>query len=74
MDFGALDGLPVGVLFTIVSPTVRDHLHLLSELAFALKDPGFKSVIARAGAPGEILAEVLRLEETIHKSTGISDA
>ena len=29
IDFGALDGQPVHTLFTIVSPTVRAHLHLL---------------------------------------------
>ncbi len=65
MDFEALDGLPVGVLFTLAAPTVRVHLHLLSELAFALKDPQFKSVIARSGSREEIFREVLRIEESI---------
>ena len=39
VDFGALDGQPVHCFFTIVSPTVLAHLHLLSRLAFALRDP-----------------------------------
>ena len=32
VDFGALDGQPVDTLFTLISPTVRAHLHLLSRL------------------------------------------
>ena len=39
VDFGSLDGQPVSVLFTLVSPTVRAHLHLLSLLSFTLRDP-----------------------------------
>jgi len=42
IDFGALDGLPVQVLFTMVSPTARAHLHLLSRLSFALRDAEFR--------------------------------
>ena len=36
VDFGALDGQPVTTLFTLISPTVRAHLYLLSRLGFAL--------------------------------------
>ena len=28
IDFGSLDGKPVTTLFTLISPTVRAHLHL----------------------------------------------
>ena len=62
IDFGALDGKPVHVLFSMISPTTRAHLHLLSMLAFALRDPAFKeSLVRRAGAE-EILAAARRLE------------
>jgi PTS system nitrogen regulatory IIA component len=64
VDFGALDGQPVHCLFTMVSPTVRAHLQLLSQLAFALRDPGFKAVIARQGLREEILPELRRVEST----------
>jgi len=37
VEFGAIDGLPVHTLFTMVSPTVRAHLHLLSRLTFGLR-------------------------------------
>lgn len=65
IDFGALDGLPVSILFTLVSPTVRSHLHLLSKLAFALRDPQFRAVIARKGSRDEILSEARRVEESL---------
>jgi nitrogen PTS system EIIA component len=45
VDFGALDGLPVRVLFTMVTPTVRAHLHLLSRLAYLLRQPRFHTAV-----------------------------
>jgi len=68
IDFGALDGLPVGILFTLVSPTVRAHLHLLSKLAFGLRDPQFKAVITQRGSREEIFKEVRRIEESVFSS------
>jgi PTS system nitrogen regulatory IIA component len=62
IDFGALDGRLVFALFSLISPTVRAHLHLLSRLSFALHDPGFKRVITGQGARDEILREARRVE------------
>jgi PTS system nitrogen regulatory IIA component len=65
IDFGALDGRPVLALFSLVSPTVRAHLHLLSRLSFALHDPGFKGSILSQKARDAILAEARRVEAGI---------
>jgi PTS system nitrogen regulatory IIA component len=65
IDFGALDGQPVDCLFTLSSPTVRAHLHLLSRLAFALRDPEFKAAIKRQDTREAILAESERVEKTL---------
>lgn len=65
VDFGALDGQPVETLFTLVSPTVRSHLKLLSRLAFALKDPLFKAAVTHQHSREEILNEAHRVEESI---------
>ena len=62
IDFGALDGRPVHALFSTISPTTRIHLHLLSRLAFALRDPEFKAGIARSAPADEILAAARRIE------------
>jgi len=45
IDFGALDGEPVRMLFMLTSPTVKVHLHLLSRLAYALHDPQFRATL-----------------------------
>jgi PTS system nitrogen regulatory IIA component len=65
VDFGALDGKPVHCLFTMVSPTVRAHLHLLSRLAFALRDAGFLGVVRRQGLRDQILDELRRVESSM---------
>ena len=68
IDFGALDGKPVQVLFSTISPTTRAHLHLLSLLAFALRDPAFKECLVRRAGAAEILAAVRRLEAAAAKN------
>jgi len=62
VDFGALDGKPVHVLFSIISPTNRSHLQLLSRLSFALHDGKLRQTVARQAPPEEILQEVRRVE------------
>lgn len=68
IDFGALDGKPVQILFTLISPTVRAHLHLLSRLAYALRQPAFKKTVLGQGSREEILAEARKIETGIEKS------
>ncbi|HXJ33820.1 MAG TPA: PTS sugar transporter subunit IIA [Candidatus Eisenbacteria bacterium] len=65
IDFGALDGKPVHVLFSLVSPTVRAHLRLLSRLSFALHDPVFKKAITQQASRDEILEAARRVEENL---------
>jgi nitrogen PTS system EIIA component len=65
VDFGALDGEPVHTLFTIVSPTIKAHLNLLSRLAFALREPGFSSVIAAKGSREDILRQAGLIDDTV---------
>ncbi|MBI1854066.1 MAG: PTS sugar transporter subunit IIA [Planctomycetes bacterium] len=73
IDFAAIDGQPVHALFSMVSPTVRAHLHLLSRLAFALRDPAFESVVHRQGSRDEILAEARRAEATLAPANAKGD-
>jgi len=65
VDFGALDGKPVYALFSLISPSPRVHLHLLSRLAFALRDAGFKEQIAQRGTQEEILNAARRVEMNV---------
>jgi PTS system nitrogen regulatory IIA component len=65
VDFGALDGQPVHVLFSIVSPTNRCHLQLLSRLSFALHDLTLRKTVMRHGSREEIMQEVRRVEADV---------
>lgn len=62
VDFGALDGRPVDVLFTLVTPSIRAHLQLLARLSAALQDASFKAAVVGRAPTEEILACADRLE------------
>lgn len=64
IDFHALDGKPVNVLFTIISPTVRSHLHLLSRIGFVLHNQEMKEALVRQ-APKEELLNLLEMAERL---------
>ena len=64
IDFGAVDGKPVHTLFSLISPTPRAHLHLLSRLSAALYDPRFREAVIRRAPFDELLAEIQRIEAT----------
>jgi nitrogen PTS system EIIA component len=63
--FDAPDGRPVHSLFTLVSPTIRGHLQLLSRLSLALLDPGFKAAVLRKDNRDDIVAEAERVEAAL---------
>lgn len=65
IDFQAMDGKPVHTLFTIVSPTIKTHLALLSRLSFGLRVPAFAAVVAGIGSSEEILREAGRIDESL---------
>jgi PTS system nitrogen regulatory IIA component len=68
VDFGALDGKPVQVLFSLICPTVRSHLQMLSRLSFALHDEKFKAVVMHRGRCEEIMQEARRVEKALAAS------
>jgi PTS system nitrogen regulatory IIA component len=67
IDFKAIDGKPVNILFTIISPTVRAHLHLLSRLGCLLHNGEFKEALNRQGSRDELLALLARIEEDLFR-------
>jgi nitrogen PTS system EIIA component len=62
IDFRAIDGQPVSTLFTLISPTVRAHLHMLSRLGFVLQNQGFRAAL-KAQASRDELTKALSLAE-----------
>jgi nitrogen PTS system EIIA component len=69
VDFGALDGQPVQALFSLISPTVRAHLHLLSRIAYVLRDAEFKAAIQRQASREEIIDALRRLNDNLKKNS-----
>lgn len=65
IDFDAIDGKPVTILFTFVTVNVREHLHLLAKLAFLLHDQNFQALLHAPGTEAEIMSAITALEETI---------
>lgn len=67
IDFGALDGKPVQILFTIITPTIRMHLHLLSNLAFCLRDPRLRQILRKECNPDAVFSAIKEIERDIGK-------
>jgi len=65
VDFGALDGLPVQVLFVPLAPTLRGHLHLLRQVAFALHNAEVRRVLRQQGSREEIFRALGQVNETL---------
>lgn len=56
VPYGAADGKPVSVVFTLLAPNVRTHLQMLARLACTLRDEKFHQVVIGQGRPDAILA------------------
>jgi nitrogen PTS system EIIA component len=65
IDFGAIDGQPVSILFTLISPIVRAHLHMLSRLSFVLQNQDFKAALKRQASREDLMQKLLCAEAAI---------
>ncbi|HNX27179.1 MAG TPA: PTS sugar transporter subunit IIA [Phycisphaerae bacterium] len=65
IDFLAIDGQPVNTFFTLISPTVRAHLHMLSRLGFVLQNKEFRSAIKKQAPREEIISSLAAAEATL---------
>jgi nitrogen PTS system EIIA component len=68
IDFGALDGKPVDTMLTIITSSVRSHLHILSRLSFALNKPEVRRVITSDCGPQDIIQALSRFESSFLKA------
>ncbi len=65
VDFKALDRKPVFVVFTILSPSVKEHLAILSRLAFCLQNTRLQEYLQSRASGEQILAEIRVLESMV---------
>lgn len=71
VEFGAIDHQPVTTLFTLVSPTVRAHLHLLSRLGYVLRNPEVRAAVTQQASRDEIMAALEKAESEIAPSAPV---
>jgi PTS system nitrogen regulatory IIA component len=67
IDFKALDDKPVHILFTLITPNVKVHLHMLARLSFMLHEQRFMELLNNNPGKDEIIAMVTELEERIRR-------
>jgi len=65
IDYGAVDDLPVFLLFLLLSPTVPSHLHLLSRLAFCIRDDALVAFLKTAPPAPELLSRLAKMEQQL---------
>lgn len=62
VDFGAVDQKPVHILFTLLAPTVRQHLQLLAKLSWCLHDQDLQSLLVRHAPAPAVTGRIRELE------------
>lgn len=68
IDYQAIDKKPVFVLFLLVSPSARLHLHLLAQLSFCLRDEAFLKFLGKYPTPEELYGNIAEFSERIESS------
>ena len=72
VDYDALDGQPVHIIFLIAAPDTKDNIHLdvLSRLSVLLMDEEFTKALQKAATPEEFLDVIGRKRPRTRKSRG----
>ena len=65
VDFHAIDGKLVDTLFTIISPSTRAHLHIISKLSYMLRETDFLNVIKAQASRSKILEAAKQQEKPL---------
>jgi PTS system nitrogen regulatory IIA component len=73
VDFNAVDGEKVFVLFLMLSPHTRIHLKLLSRLSMCLRDKEFLATLEKKAGEKEILAKIEQIEKKLGKDNAPAD-
>jgi len=65
VDFNAVDGRPVFLLFVMLSENTKTHLKLLSRLSFCLRDAGFIEFLRKCCSPDDFFLKIREMEDRI---------
>lgn len=67
VDFNAVDGEDVFVLFLMLSLNTQTHLRLLSRLSICLRDKEFLALLKKRAGEGDILSKIEQIETKLGK-------
>lgn len=70
VDFNALDGQPVRLLFLLLSPSVRTHLQLLSRLSYCLRDKAFIAFLHSCPETDKLREQFAAMEAQWERTAG----
>ena len=62
VDFNAIDDALVSVLFLLISPTVKDHLHLLSRLSYCIRNTAFVTFLKTRPDAAALVSRIAAFE------------
>jgi len=62
IDYGAIDGLPVFVLFLMISPSPKVHLNLIAKLSYLLRERTFIDFLRARPSASELCSRISELE------------
>lgn len=65
VDFKALDQKPVHTLFLLVSPTIRNHLGLISRISYSLQQKSFMDLMVNQASREEILQAAQEIDANL---------
>lgn len=64
-NFNAIDDQPAFVLFLLISPTVKMHLHLLSRLSYCIRDRSFVAFLNTHPGATELYGRIAEFERQL---------
>ena len=67
IEFNAIDGNPVFVLFMIFTHNTRDHLKVLSRISQALKNRRLIEILIKKNIDQNLLEAIIEIEQEFHK-------
>jgi PTS system nitrogen regulatory IIA component len=76
-DYGAIDHIPVFVLFLMLSPSPKIHLRLLARLSYLLRENSFIEFLRGTPSAEDVILRVEEIEtkmDQAHRSSGLSNA
>ena len=68
IEFAALDNKLVFVMFILLCPSVKSHLHLLSRLAFCIRDDSFVDFLKTSPSSDKLLLKIADFEEQLDRT------